>query len=404
MTSRKSVVYTRQGNPAWSGQERDGIAPVRSDDLFFGGAQPDYVDLSKVAIPQADEQQRLLANLIGVHEPRSQAAAEVLVFPARAEGGRRHDRRRSRQQRHGGALRHLQRRTARAGCSVADWECVRGTSYIYPSTPISPSVRRPRSSRRGSRSRVHVTTNCGRLHARRRSRPTTPAISPQFAANFPSLPAPADQPHPLHPLERLRHAAAGRARPRHPPGHELLLLAGELGERRPRPVHRIGHADALRQARRHDDRRLPGGDADDRRIRPELIRSRSTRCSIARSVPRATTARLSPTCTPTSTEQPGSRRPSSARRSSAACRSSRRKQMLEWLDGRNGSSFGGLSWATNTLTFTVAAGAGANGLRGLVPAGLSVGPITGITRNDLNLRHHRDDQRSGVCDIHRDCR
>ena len=34
----RSIVYTRQGNPAWSGQERDGIAPIRSDDLFFGGA------------------------------------------------------------------------------------------------------------------------------------------------------------------------------------------------------------------------------------------------------------------------------------------------------------------------------------------------------------------------------
>ena len=64
----RSVVYTRQGNPAWAGQERDGGSPMRSDDLFFGAAagdpQPDWVDLNKVAIPQADEQQRLLANLV----------------------------------------------------------------------------------------------------------------------------------------------------------------------------------------------------------------------------------------------------------------------------------------------------------------------------------------------------
>ena len=62
------MVYTRQGNPAWSGEERDGIAPIRSDDLFFGGktgdVRHDWVDFTKVAIPQADEQQRLLANLI----------------------------------------------------------------------------------------------------------------------------------------------------------------------------------------------------------------------------------------------------------------------------------------------------------------------------------------------------
>ena len=64
----RSVVYTRQGNPAWAGQDRDGQPPVRSDDLFYGPAsfdpQPNWINLNKVAIPQADEQQRLLANLM----------------------------------------------------------------------------------------------------------------------------------------------------------------------------------------------------------------------------------------------------------------------------------------------------------------------------------------------------
>src|SRR5207247_6231391 len=49
----RSIVYTRQGNPAWAGQERDGFTPIRSDDLFFGAAstdpQPDWVNLDKVA-------------------------------------------------------------------------------------------------------------------------------------------------------------------------------------------------------------------------------------------------------------------------------------------------------------------------------------------------------------------
>src|SRR5262249_55328263 len=53
----KSVIYTRQGNPAWAGQERDGQTPIRSDDMFFGNAtgdpQSDWVDLNKVQIPQA---------------------------------------------------------------------------------------------------------------------------------------------------------------------------------------------------------------------------------------------------------------------------------------------------------------------------------------------------------------
>ncbi len=57
----KSIIYTRQGNPAWSGQKRDGTpGPTRSGDMFY----PDWIDFSKIAIPQADEQQRLLANII----------------------------------------------------------------------------------------------------------------------------------------------------------------------------------------------------------------------------------------------------------------------------------------------------------------------------------------------------
>ena len=65
----RSVVYTRQGNPAWAGQKRDGTPNgIRSVDLFYGAKagdiQPDWVDPARIDVPQADEQQRLLANLI----------------------------------------------------------------------------------------------------------------------------------------------------------------------------------------------------------------------------------------------------------------------------------------------------------------------------------------------------
>ena len=43
------------------------------------------------------------------------------------------------------------------------------------------------------------------------------------------------------------------------------------------------------------------------------------------------------------------------------------RQLLQWLDGRNGSSFGSITWSGDTLHFTVAVGAGANGLRGHAP-------------------------------------
>ena len=136
----RSVVYTRQGRPGWAGQERDGIAPIRPDDLFFGAKasnpQPDWVDLNKVAIPQADEQQRLLANLITRmardvmplprfwYFPRDEKAVIVMTGDDHASGGTagRFD---------------SQAAQSPPGCSVADWECIRSTSYIYTNTPLT---------------------------------------------------------------------------------------------------------------------------------------------------------------------------------------------------------------------------------------------------------------------------
>jgi hypothetical protein len=52
--------------------------------------------------------------------------------------------------------------------------------------------------------------------------------------------------------------------------------------------------------------------------------------------------------------------------------------MLQWLDGRNGSTFSALSWSGNTLSFTVSVGQNTNGLTTMVPtpAGLVVNEIT----------------------------
>lgn len=54
-----SIALIRQGNPALVNQEHDGMDGVRAVDLFV-----DWVDLDRIAIPQADELQRLLGNMI----------------------------------------------------------------------------------------------------------------------------------------------------------------------------------------------------------------------------------------------------------------------------------------------------------------------------------------------------
>jgi hypothetical protein len=128
----RSVVYTRQGNPAWAGQERDGIAPIRPTDMFWGTAgQRHWIDLDKVAIPQADEQQRLLANLILQmnatrrplprfwYLPRGLKAAVMMTGDDHGFGG--------------SAPRFASFLAASpANCSVDRWECIRATAYVYP--------------------------------------------------------------------------------------------------------------------------------------------------------------------------------------------------------------------------------------------------------------------------------
>ena len=49
------------------------------------------------------------------------------------------------------------------------------------------------------------------------------------------------------------------------------------------------------------------------------------------------------------------------------------RQMLDWLDGRNGSTFGSISWNSNTLSFSITAAAGSDGLRAMVPINAAPG-------------------------------
>ena len=81
--------------------------------------RPDWVNLAKVHIPQADEQQRLLANLITVIARDRMPLPRFWYFPDRQGGGGRH-RRRPRQRRHRRPVRHLRRgQPARAArCAV----------------------------------------------------------------------------------------------------------------------------------------------------------------------------------------------------------------------------------------------------------------------------------------------
>ncbi|MFP2909682.1 DUF4082 domain-containing protein [Pyxidicoccus sp. 3LFB2] len=188
----KSVIYTRQGNPAWQGQNRDGsnIGPAaRSNDMFYGNAsfdpKPDWVNLGKVQIPQADEQQRLLANML--HLTSTVPLPRLWYFPSAKKAvvvmtGDGHP---------GGAI--VQRwqnylTASPAGCNVADWQCIRGTVYDFVGGLTATQAASYEAQ--GFEYALHVNTGCADY--------TSTSLDPNFftpqLANFvsayPGVPAP----------------------------------------------------------------------------------------------------------------------------------------------------------------------------------------------------------------------
>ena len=61
------------------------------------------------------------------------------------------------------------------------------------------------------------------------------------------------------------------------------------------------------------------------------------------------------------------------------------RQMLTWLDGRNGSSFAGLGFSSNLLQFSIQPGAGANGLQAMLPVEGPTGALTGVKRGGATV-------------------
>lgn len=76
-----SVALTRQGNPAHANQERDDLHGLRAHELFAG-----WLDLERLAIPQADEQMRLLSQLIAWMLADRLPLPRLWYFPAGAPG------------------------------------------------------------------------------------------------------------------------------------------------------------------------------------------------------------------------------------------------------------------------------------------------------------------------------
>lgn len=156
----RSIVYTRQGNPAWAGQKRDGTTgPIRAGDMFNGSGGPHWIDLNKVAIPQADEQMRLLGKIVikgNLHRkplpkfwflPQGHKAAVVMTGDDHLNDGTT------------GRFEIYKTLGPNTQQDVKDWKAIRGTSYIYNNTPITNAEAAAFESE-GFEIALHPTTDC----------------------------------------------------------------------------------------------------------------------------------------------------------------------------------------------------------------------------------------------------
>jgi len=378
----QSVVYTRQGNPAWAGQERDGQAPIRSDDMFFGGAgQTDWVNLDKVAIPQADEQQRLLANLITQmnldraplprfwYLPDGGKAAVVLTGDDHGNGGTV------------GQFNTYQAASP-VGCSVADWKCVRSTSYVYPGTPLTNAqVANFQNAGFEIGLHLHVTGSANDCNNFTSFASLDADFTDQlqaFAAPWPSVAAPVtSRTHCIvysdwstEPSVELSHGIRLDANYYYWPDTWV----------QDRPGFFTGSGFPMRFADEN------GSPIDVYQAATQLTDESG------QTIPTEIKALLDKALGPEGyygvitanmhtdlNDSPGADA-IVAEATSRGVPVISAKQLLTWIDGREGSSFQSVSYSANKLTFSVSPGSGARNLQAMIPTHTTKGALISLTR------------------------
>jgi ABC-type sugar transport system substrate-binding protein len=377
----QSVIATRQGNIAWAGEKRDGqINPRRSDDLFF----PDWADLDKVQIPQADEQQRLLANLItGTsadqlplprfwYFPRGLKAVVVMTGDDHANGGTQ------------GQMEGFEAASP-PGCSVADWECVRSTSYIWPNTPIS-NARVKQLEDDGFEISLHLNpasgppaqNNCGDFTLSS-LRSFWNAQLPAFTSEWPSADAPVTNRNhcvawsdwSTQPKVELENGVRLDTTYYYWPGAWVGNRPGMFtGSGMPMRFAGVDGfpLDVYQAATQITDE--SGMDI------PLHVASLLNNALGSPGYYGAFTANMH---TDTSQHAGADAIVEAARDRGVPVVSA--KQLLTWTDGRDGSSFGDVSFSAGRLAFTVSKASGARNLMAMLPVSGGGGTLTGLTRD-----------------------
>jgi hypothetical protein len=414
----RSVVYTRQGNPAWIGQERDGNVPtssdpaiLRSDDLFF----PDWVDLGRVQVPSADEQQRLFANLVvGMQQdhmplprfwylPYGLKAAVVMTGDDHA-----HPAGSGTEGTIGQFNRDLNVYSA-PGCSVADWQCVRATTYLFPNSDIT-SVQAAGYQAAGFEVALHLWSSGTQNGAQNptdqncHNAASTDGLDGdlsqqlgQFATNFPGILAPvtnrnhcivwsgwvdvpvAEQKQGIR-FDTNYYYWPGNAWIQNRPG--LFTGSGFPMRFAAQDGSLVDVFQATTQITDESDQNIPTNIAVllDNALGPNGYYAVVT-------ANMHTDASQDTSGGGGAGGHPGADAIIEAAKARGVPVVSAR-QMLNWLDGRDQSSFSGLSFSGGRMSFTINQASGARGLQAMLPLQGPTGTLLGLARNGQALPYN----------------
>lgn len=378
----RSVVYTRQGNPAYAGLERDGATPIRSDDMFWGSSPTNgYVNLDKVKIPQADEQQRLLANLVQTMNRDNKPLPRFWYFPRDAKAvvmatGDDHGN-------NGTAGRYDQYdANSTPDCSVILWSCLRFTSYVYPGTPLSPQAATDYDAR-GFDTGAHVTSGCSDFTSTSLDNNYSTQLG-QWKTDFPGLPSPTT--NRFHCLVYSDWATQPKTERKHGMGMDTnyYYWPGSWVDNRPgfmtgsgMPM-RFADADGSVIDSYQAATQLTDESGQSYPFTPDALLDNAQG---ALGYYGAFTANMH---TDVATVYENDQMLASAQSRGVPVIAAR--QMLTWLKGRDSSAFTDLAWSSGTLSFGIAPGTGTTGLMAHLPtAGPAGTTLSSITRSGSSV-------------------
>jgi hypothetical protein len=274
-----------------------------------------------------------------------------------------------------------------AGCSVADWECVRSTSYIYPGTPLTDAQAKDYESK-GFEVALHVSpVGINQLSCANWTPSSLDGIFDSqigvFRNKYPSVAALAT--HRMHcvswndwatePKVELAEGIRLDTNYYYYPGSWMASKPGFMtgsGE-----IMRFADTDGslIDVYQANTEVTDESGQAEPSTINALLdnaVGSNGYYGAFVMNIHTDSAASSESDAIVASAQSRGVPIVSA-------------RQMLKWVDGRDRSSFSGFSWSGGLLTFGVKADSGANGLQGMVPTQSSAGTLQSLKRNGSTI-------------------